>query len=344
MKSRKQRALAILFISLCLPAVALCQGTVAKEPVAVIGGKAVYEDELLPLMIEQLQEIRNQEYEIKSRALEQLINQKVLEAEAAKKGMSVDALLDRNVTAAVPDPTDSEVEAFYLGQKDRLNRPLNEIRQQLRENLKQTKLQQTRSDFIQRLWSDSQVGILLSPPRTEVAYDLGRVRGDAAAPITIVEFSDFQCPFCRTSFPIVKQLLEKYAGKIKIAYRDYPLHQIHPQAHIAAEGARCAGEQGKFWEYHDLLFTNQDKLDQTGLIQHAKTLKLNQRQFETCLGSGKYKPAIEADVQAAAKARVSGTPAFFINGIAVTGAQPASAFERIIDAELTRIAQQPASR
>jgi predicted DsbA family dithiol-disulfide isomerase len=253
-------------------------------------------------------------------------------------------LLDRNVTATVPDPTDLEVEAFYLGQKDRFNRPLDEIRQQLRENLKQTKLQQTRADYVQRLWRDSQVGILLSPPRTEVAYDLGRVRGDAAAPITIVEFSDFQCPFCRNSFPVVKQLLEKYAGKIKIAYRDYPLHQIHPQAHIAAEGARCAGEQGKFWEYHDLLFTNQDKLDQTGLIQHAKTLKLNQRQFETCLGSGKYKPAIEADVQAASKARVSGTPAFFINGIAVTGAQPASAFERIIDAELTRIAQQPASR
>src|SRR5262245_48791840 len=110
MKSGTRRAISTLFLSLCLPAVAFSQGSIAKEPVAVIGGKPVYEDELLPLMIEQLQEIRNQEYEIKSRALEQLINQKLLEAEAAKKGMSVDALLDRNVTATVPDPTDLEVE------------------------------------------------------------------------------------------------------------------------------------------------------------------------------------------------------------------------------------------
>lgn len=341
MNCRNVKPLLIMLAGLCFPAMSLCQVvTAGKEPVAVIAGKPLYEDELAPLMAEQLQQIRNQEYEIKSRALEQLINQKLMEAEAAKKGITTDQLLEREVGAAVANPTDSEVEAFYLGQKDRLNRPLDEIRQQLRDSLKETKLELRRQNYMQRLWAESQVGILLAPPKTEVTFDPGRVRGDPAAPVTIVEFSDFQCPYCRASFSIVKQLLEKYAGKVKVAYRDFPLHQIHPQAHLAAEAARCAGEQGKFWEYHDLLFNNPDKLDQTGLIQQARELKLTQRQFETCLGSGKFKPAIDADARDAARAQVSGTPAFFVNGIMVTGAQPAPVFEKIIDAELARLERQ----
>ena len=153
--------------------------------------------------------------------------------------------------------------------------------------------------------------------------------------VTIVEFSDFQCPFCRKAYAVVKEVLSNHEGQVKVAYRDFPLRQIHPQAQIAAEAGRCAMEQGKFWQYHDRLFENQNKLD-----EHATGLGLNPKQFETCLDSGKYSAQIEEDVQAGNRLGVTGTPAFFINGVLVSGAQPASVFENRIAAELAAHAQQ----
>ncbi len=310
----------------------------AKEPVATIAGQPIYEDELLPAMSDQLQQLRNQEYQIKSRTLEKLIDQKLLEAEGKKRGIPADQVENIEVDSKIADPTDAEVEAYYLGQGNR-SRSLDEVKAQLRESLKQAKLDLARQEFMQRLWREYNVGILLSAPKADVGFDAARVRGPADAPITIVEFSDFQCPFCRSSYPVMKELLSKYAGKIKVAYRDFPLREIHPQAQIAAEAARCATEQGKFWEYHDLLFSNPDKLDAAGLLELARQLSLNETQFENCLATGKFRPAIEADRQAGVKARVSGTPAFFINGIPLSGAQPASVFEKTIDAELSRMNQ-----
>jgi protein-disulfide isomerase len=186
----------------------------------------------------------------------------------------------------------------------------------------------------------AEVSIYLSPPKLDIGYDPGRVRGTPDAPITIVEFSDFQCPFCRSAYPIVKELLSKYQGRIKLAYRDFPLEQIHSQAELAAEAAWCAREQGKFWEYHDLLFTNPEKLAPAGLTEHARTLQLDEKLFTTCLSNGKFRANVEGDLQAGTQAGVTGTPAFFINGILLTGAQPISVFEKAIDGELVRVGRQ----
>ena len=163
---------------------------------------------------------------------------------------------------------------------------------------------------------------------------LDPVRGNPDAPVTIVEFSDYQCPFCQRSQPTIREVLDKYKGKVRHAYRDFPLQQIHPQAESAAEAARCAGEQGKFWEYHTLLFANRDKLTGEGLKENAKAAKLDEKNFADCVASGKYKTKIAQDQHEGEEAGVSGTPAFFINGIFLGGAYPVAAFEKIIDAEL----------
>jgi len=307
----------------------------ARKPVAVIAGKAVYEDELLPLLEEQIQQLRNEEYEIKSRALDKLIEQKLLDAAASRKGVTTDKLIEQEISSKVSDPSDSEIEAFYLGQRER--RPLEEVKPRLREALKQAKLEQVRDAYMDRLRREANVAILLSPPKVEVAYDPSRVRGNADAPVTIVEFSDFECPFCRGSEQTVRTVLAKYGDRVKLAYRDFPLRQLHAHAFAAAEASRCASEQGKFWEYHDLLLSSPGKLDAAGLLDHARTLRLNEAQFLSCLNTEKFKSAVEADIRAGANARVSGTPAFFINGVFLTGAQPASVFEKTIDSELARL-------
>jgi len=307
----------------------------ARQPVGTIAGRTIYEDELLPLMEEQLQQLRNQEYELKSRALEKLIDQKVLEAAASRKGITTDRLIEQEVSSKVLDPTDSEIQAFYLGQRER--RPLEEMKPQLREALKLAKLQEVRQAYRERLRRESDVSILLAPPKVEVGYDSSRIRGNPEAPVTIVEFSDFECPFCRGSEEVIKNLLSKYGEKVKLAYRDFPLRQGHPHSEAAAEASRCASEQGKFWEYHDLLFSSPGKLDASGLLAQARAVQLNETQFLSCLQTEKFKSAVEADVKAGSRARVSGTPAFFINGVLIEGAQPVSVFEKTIDSELVRL-------
>ncbi len=342
-----QRAVApFLLALLAIPALrAQNSDTPSKhtQPIAVVAGQNIYEDELQPLIQTQLRPLRQKEYEIKSKALEDLVSQKLLEAEAKKKGFTVAKLLEQEADAKVPDPSEAEVEAFYEGQKERYNRPFEDIKTQLRQSLKQARAQQARQEFQKRLRQQSEVSILLRPPKAQVAYDRLLVRGSAQAPVVIVEFSDFQCPYCRQVQPTLKSLLDKHKDRVSLAYRDFPVRQIHPNAQLAAEAARCAAEQGKFWEYHDLLFAHPEKLERAGLLEQARSLSLDEKQFDACLSSEKYKAQIEADVQDALRVGVSGTPGFFINGTYLDGSQPETAFEKIIQAELAASKQSPSA-
>ncbi|MFA6049244.1 MAG: DsbA family protein [Candidatus Micrarchaeia archaeon] len=158
-------------------------------------------------------------------------------------------------------------------------------------------------------------------------------RGSENAKVTIVEFSDFQCPYCARAEGTMQQLLSDYAGKIRLYYRQFPL-PFHENALAASEASECAGEQGKFWEYHDKLFENQGALDSANLKKYAGALGLDQKKFDTCLDTGAKKAQVVAETQEGENNGVSGTPAFFINGQLVSGAQPLSVFKQVIDAEL----------
>jgi protein-disulfide isomerase len=159
----------------------------------------------------------------------------------------------------------------------------------------------------------------------------------------IVEFSDFQCPFCRKVQATLKSVLAKYEGRVSLAYRDFPLRGMHGQAELGAESSRCAGEQGKFWKYHDMLFENPDKLNRNGLLEMARNANLDEKQFESCLSGGKYRAQVERDLQDGIRAGVMGTPGIFINGILLSGAQPEATFERVIESELAVAKEKRAS-
>ena len=306
----------------------------AKQPVATVDGQPISEEELSSSVEGQLQPLRTQEYEIKRKALDTLIEQKVLEAAAKKKGLTTDKLLDQEVNSKIADPSDAELQGYYFGLRV-TSSSFEEIKPKLREAYKQAKAQEARQAYIKNLRGESNVIVQLAAPRVEVAYDPARLRGNVKAPVMIVEFSDYQCPYCHQAEPTVKELLAKYGDKVSLSYRDYPLTAIHSQAQISAVASHCALEQGKFWEYHDQLFAA-TKLEKDDLIGYARDLKLDEKQFAACLASDKYNAGIEKDLQEGRKAGVNGTPGFFINGIFLSGAQPKDAFSRVIDDELSR--------
>jgi protein-disulfide isomerase len=332
------RTAVLVFVFLLIGSAASIAQTVGqskqKEPLAVVAGQPIYDDDLLPFVQAQVFQLRLQEYDVRSKALENLVNQKLLEAVAKKKGIPSEKLLEQEVDANVPEPTEAELQALYIVQKEQLRKSFDEIKAQLQQLLKKAKLQQARQDYHKRLREQAQVSILLKKPKVEVAYDPTRLRGSPKAPVVIVEFSDFQCPFCKSVQPTLKKLLAKYEGRVSLAYRDLPLRDIHPQAQLAAEASRCAVEQEKFWEFHDLLFENPNKLNREGLVEQARSLKLDEKQFDSCLSSGKYKAQIEQDVQLGLRAGLTGTPGFFINGNMLSGNLPQDAFEKVIEAEL----------
>ena len=306
----------------------------ASPPLATVDGQSVTDDDLAPYVQGQLRPLRDQEYQIKKKALDSLINQRVLEEEAKKRGLTTEKLLEQEVDGKLPEPTDVEVSAIYAVQKEQINKPFEEVKAQIQQNLKRAKIQQARQDYSSRLRERAKVTVLLSSPRMEVGFDPARVRGNPKAKVMIVEFSDFQCPFCGQVQATLKNVLAKHEGELAIAFRDMPVPQIHPQAQLAALAARCAGEQGKFWEYHDLLFGDQAGLEKNGLIGKARSLQLDEKQFDSCLSGEKYAKQIQQDSQDAMRAGVTGTPGFFINGIFLSGAQPEATFEKLVQEQL----------
>jgi protein-disulfide isomerase len=220
--------------------------------------------------------------------------------------------------------------------KSRVNgASIDQVRDPIRSLLAQERVETARASFVESLKTKASITILLEPPRFEVA-DGGRPpRGAAQAPIELIEFSDFQCPFCQRANPTVEQVLKTYGDKIKFVYRHYPLAN-HPNARPAAEASACAEAQGKFWEYHDRLFANSAGLTDADLKAHAAALGLDTAKFNTCVDNRQQKAGVDKDMADGEAVGVTGTPAFFINGRSVEGAQPFEAFKRVIDEELAR--------
>src|SRR6266550_430135 len=329
--------LSLILASLVLTATLAAQGnniTQGRKAIAIVAGETIYEDQLPALTRGQLEQMRQQEYELKRKALEDVMRQKLLEAKAKRDGLTPDMLLEGEVDRKVEEPTPGEIEAYYLARKDHSSRPFDEVKATLQRDLMQAKIQGGREAYLRALQQHAEMAILLRPPRVQVAYDPARLKGSPNARVIVVEFSDFSCPFCREAEGTLGKLLVKYGAKVSLAYQDFPLREAHPHAQSAAEASRCAGEQGRFWEYHDLLFGNASRQSRDDLLENARKLALDEKRFAACMDSGEYRQQVEQDVQVGVRIGLSGTPSFFINGIFLAGAQPASAFEKIIDEEL----------
>jgi protein-disulfide isomerase len=260
----------------------------------------------------------------------------LLDAEAKSRGIDRATLVEREIASKAPAPTEAEVAAWYRENPARVNgAPIDQVRAPIRSLLIEQRMDAARTAFVDTLKAKTKISVNLEPPRVEVA-DGGRpVRGSGSAPVEIIEFSDFQCPFCQRANPVVEQVLKTYDGKVKFVYRHFPLPN-HPNARPAAEAAACAEAQGKFWEYHDRLFANPAKLTDADLKAHAAAIGLDASKFNPCVDNRQQKAGVDADIAAADAVGVTGTPAFFVNGRSLEGAQPFDAFKRVIDEELAR--------
>jgi protein-disulfide isomerase len=301
------------------------------------GGKITY-GELEVEAKPKIQEIQNSMYQARKEVLERMAVERIVKAEAAKKGQTEEAYIQARVEALpVSPPSDAEVKEFFDRLKAAGRIPPDTKIEQIKDQLVQAITNQQRRASVQKVIDElraaANLQIDLPAPRVEVAAS-GPARGPSDAKVTIVEFSDFQCPYCGAAFTTVEQLMQQYAGKVKLVFRQFPL-PIHPQAEKAAEASLCAADQNKFWEFHDLLFRNQKKLDVPELKTYAASAGVaDAAKFAQCLDSGDKKKMVDADLEAGQAVGVNGTPAFFINGVFLNGALPIEEFKKIIDPEL----------
>ena len=273
-------------------------------------------------------------YDARLAALDDLIATNLLAAEAKAQHLESAALVDKEITSKIVAVKDADVSAWYQANQGRVQgRPLEQVRSAIASFLSQERIDAVRREYLEALKTKTAVRIMLEPPRQTIAATDSPSRGPANAPIELIEFSDFQCPFCQRANPTVQQVLTTYGDRIRFVYRHYPLPN-HPNARPAAEASACAAEQGKFWPYHDRLFSGQAGMTDGELKQHAVAVGLDAAKFNGCVDAHKFKALVDADVHAGEEAGVNGTPAFFINGRMLSGAQPYDAFKKIIDEEL----------
>ena len=306
------------------------------EIAAVIDGRGILEKDVDMRAATQLRELNAKVFEIRERVLNDMINEQLLEEEARRLDQSVQQLLNDAVNSQVSAPTASEVDSYYLGIKDRIGRPLEDVRQDIANFLTETRRREAHERYLADLRSRAKVAVLLEPPRTDVSIDSRRVRGPTNAAITIAVFSDYECPYCGRAEQTLRQLTTKYPTQVRVAYRDFPL-DFHPNAQLAAEGSRCALEQQKYWPYHALLFANQQRLKSEDLAKYAGQVGMDPRQFDECLAQKTYAADVARDMAEGRELGITGTPTFYVNGIAVTGALELQEFSRVIDGELMRI-------
>jgi protein-disulfide isomerase len=307
----------------------------AAGALAIVAGQPIEAAQVDGLVRAQLMDLRAREHQLRSQALEALITQALLEKEAAARGSTPEALHKAEVEdkAVV---TDAEAKSYYAANKARFGTTSEaDALAQIKAGLAQQRQAERRAAFSRELRKKHDVKVLLEPYRVPVEVGSAPVRGNPKAPVTVVEFSDFQCPYCVRARPTVNRVRETYGDKVRWVFRHFPL-DVHAQAQKAGEAAACAGEQGRFWEMHDLLWANPAKLQVADLRAHATTLGLDAAKFGQCLDSGRFAGLVEADLQAGQGYGVSGTPAFFVNGRPLVGAQPFDAFAQVIDDELQR--------
>jgi protein-disulfide isomerase len=309
----------------------------ARVVLANVDGQVVYASDLEKSAGRELSEQRKRLYQLQKQKLEEYVNAVILTRAAKKSGVSVETLLQREVHSKIMPITDEEIEVFYRSNQSRMAKDLNEAREQLRQFLRNEKIEAQKALYLKSLRSNSRIETYLKAPplfRAEVPTRDAPSKGPEDAPVTMVKFEDYQCPFCQEIQPTVMKLLSKYDGKIRLVHKDLPLDRIHPQARQAAEAARCADEEGKFWSYHDILYANSPKVSKDNLKSYAKEVGLDIKAFDRCLGTGKFKAAVQRDLIDGAQLGIMGTPTFFINGREISGSQPLRAFEAIIDEEL----------
>ncbi len=311
-----------------------------KEGVAAkLGDVEITNAELNDGIESELFEAESKVFEIKFNQLRQIILQKMMDKDSRKKNLSNDEFLDKYIASGVKI-SDKEIDAFIKDQ----NIPAEHINPQVREKIKNYLEMERKKEAVDKWVADqtkkSPVEVYIPKPRRPtfpIEVGASPVTGGKDAKVTIVEFSDFQCPFCAKGADILKKIKAKYGNKVKVVFKNFPL-PFHNHAEKAAVAGLCANEQSSesFWKMHDEMFAHQDALDEAGLKATAKKIGLKTDAFEKCLAENKYLAQVKAEMEEGRKIKVKSTPTFFINGQLINGAQPIDVFSEIIDEELAR--------
>jgi len=319
----------------------------APQPLAVVNGQPIFLDEIESAASEELTKLdaRKAQFDLELKrdreaaleeALDAVFKDRVLATEAAHRKISVSDLLEIEVNSAAASPTDEAVVEFYNANKSYLEGTLGENAVSIRTYLRDQQREAVLDAFVDGLKRKYGATSLVEPTRLVIPLEERPSKGPEDAAVTVVEFSDFQCPYCRALFPTLQKIALDYKDKVRIVYLQFPLADMHPQALKAAEASLCAHEQGKFWEMHDAMFADQGNLRIDDLKHKAAGLSLDMDSFGGCLESGRHFADVRKDVGEGVKAGVSGTPALFINGRMLIGNQPYSEIRKVIDDELRR--------
>ena len=269
-------------------------------------------------------------FQIRSNALEAILSDRVVAAKAAAANVSPEAWIEAELEERGGVSAEDARKFYDERVQDMRGAPFEAMESRILQFL----VAQKQSEIREGLLKAAKPVRLLEPPRLSVSPD-GPSKGPDSAPVTIVEFSDFECPFCSRALGTIEQVLAKYPEQVRLVYRHLPL-AMHARARPAAIAAACADAQGKFWPYHDLLFADRKALDDDDLASYAEKLELDSERFGACLADSATGRKVDADAAAAASVGITGTPAFLVNGILLSGAQPLEAFVKVIDAELER--------
>ncbi len=354
--SRVTTSLAIpAFLALTLQAPALLAGEDApppEAPVAIIGSERLtfsqvpesvqtdlaesarrYQQQLQQLALEH----RREQHAILDAHVNNFLDSKLLQSEAQSRHETLEQLIKE---VKNPEVTDADVRAFYEQHQQQIKQPFAAAMIPITQYLMQQSAERGKRTYLAELRAKYAARVTLEPLSEEVAAQ-GPSRGPKDASVTVVEFADFQCPYCRQMAPLLRQALEKYPHDLRLVYRQMPLTDIHPDALHAAQASVCAGQQGKFWEMHDALFADAAALDPAGLKRTAQRLQLKAQPFAECLQSDAVTAAIQADAAAGAQLAVNGTPGLFVNGRFFGGAISFEQLTAVIDDELVRARAQP---
>ena len=277
-------------------------------------------------------------YQSRRNMLDQLVGDMLIENAAKAAGQPVKAFLEQDDLKRLPAITEADVAQFFEQNKDRAEgRTLEQLRGEIKPFLEERRRLQARAMLVEDLKAKNTTWkVMLDPPRYTVPTTASDpVRGNPSAPVTIVEFSDYQCPYCARVNPTLAKVRETYGDRVKIIFKDYPLPN-HPQAPKAAEAARCAGDQQKYWEMHDAMFANQRALEVPMLKQTARAIGLDGATFDQCIDSGKHAATVQSGTELGNQMGVNSTPTLYVNGRPLIGAMPFENFKQIIDEELAR--------
>jgi protein-disulfide isomerase len=335
------RYASILIAGLCLGAVPAALGQTDSDPTTVVarvsGGNLTMAD-LQKKEGGKLLQAEYQYYLNERKALEELIDNKLLADEASRRNISLDQLLNTEVYKDVKDPTEDQLEVYYEGLDTQ--EPYEAVRGDVLQHLRDLRRTKARAAFVANLRKQANINVLLMPPTADLNLAKANIKGSQDAPVVFVEFADYECPYCQKVNPQIQQLKKEYGDKLAIVYKDFPL-PMHHGSEKAAEAARCAGEQGKFWEYHDVLFYSK-QVDIDSLKEHARVLKLNGDAFDTCLDSGSEAKSVKQDLDEGKDLGLTGTPSFFVNGHFVSGVVDYGALKDLVNQQLnmTAAAQQ----